>query len=143
MRIMEEDGIEAGEGDLVCSHTGFARGLPDMGRSPDEHRLHTTFACLDGRCAWIRDSGVAVVIGDNHGIEDTSVPPPPGDAPLAMPPLHELCIFKLGIHIGEMFYLTGLRDRLAEPGRYRFLLTAPPLRLPWEVGSPPAPIATL
>ena len=147
MRIMEEDGIEVEEGDMVCFHTGFAQGLLDMGRNPDEHSLHTTFACLDGRDArlhdWIRDSGVAVVIGDNYGIEDTSVPLPPGDAPLAMLPLHELCIFKLGIHIGEMFYLTGLRDRLAELGRYRFLLTAPPLRLPGAVGSPPAPIATL
>ncbi len=141
MRIMEEDRIEVEEGDMVCFHTGFAQGLLDMGRTPDELSLHSSFDCLDGRDDrfhdWTRDSGVAVAIGDNCGIEDTSVPLPPGDAPL-----RELCIFRLGIHISEMFYLTGLRDRLAELGRCRFLLTAPPLRLPGAVGSPPTPIAT-
>ena len=147
MQIMAEDGIVVEEGDMVCFHTGFAQGLLDMKRNPDEHSLHTICACLDGRDPklhdWIRESGVAVMIADNYGIEDVAVPLPPGDQPLAMLPLHELCIFKLGIHIGEMFYLTGLRDRLAELGRYRFLLTAPPLRLPGAVGSPPAPIATV
>jgi hypothetical protein len=83
------------------------------------------------------------MIADNYGIEDTAVPLPTGSGPVPMLPLHELCIFKLGIHIGEMFYLTALRDWLREQGRHRFLLTAPPLRLPGAVGSPPSPIATV
>ena len=145
--IMKEDGIEVEEGDMVCIHTGFAQGLMDAGKNPTEHDLHNTYACLDGRDAklhdWIRDTGVAVMIADNYGIEDTAVPLPPGNSPIPMLPLHELCIFKLGIHIGEMFYLTALRDWLREHGRYRFFLTAPPLRLPGAVGSPPSPIATV
>ena len=58
-------------------------------------------------------------------------------------PLHEHCLFKLGIHLGEMLYLTELARCLLEHRRYRFLLTAPPLRLPGAVGSPPCPVATV
>ena len=147
MRILEEDNIEIEEGDMACFHTGFAQGLMDMNKNPNEHDLHNTFACLDGRDEklqdWIRDSGISVIIADNYGIEDVSSPLPTGTNPIAMLPLHELCIFKLGIHIGEMFYLTPLRDWLRKNKRNRFLLTAPPLRLPGAVGSPPSPIATV
>ena len=147
MRILEEDNIEIEEGDMACFHTGFAQGLMDMKKNPNEHDLHNTFACLDGRDEklqdWIRDSGISVIIADNYGIEDVSSPLPTGTNPIAMLPLHELCIFKLGIHIGEMFYLTPLRDWLRKNKRNRFLLTAPPLRLPGAVGSPPSPIATV
>ena len=132
---------------MACFHTGFAQGLMDMKKNPNEYDLHNTFACLDGRDEklqdWIRDSGISVIIADNYGIEDVSSPLPTGTNPIAMLPLHELCIFKLGIHIGEMFYLTPLREWLRKNKRNRFLLTAPPLRLPGAVGSPPSPIATV
>ena len=44
------------------------------------------------------------------------------------------------IHKG---YLTELADHLRAEGRNRFLLTAPPLRLPGAVGSPATPVATV
>ncbi|MGB3595516.1 MAG: cyclase family protein, partial [Pseudomonas neustonica] len=56
-------------------------------------------------------------------------------------PLHEHCLFKLGIHLGELWYLTELAEYLQAKGRSRFLLTAPPLRLPGAVGSPVTPVA--
>ena len=58
-------------------------------------------------------------------------------------PLHEHCLFKLGVNLGELWYLTALAKWLRENKRYRFLLTAPPLRLPGAVGSPATPIATV
>jgi hypothetical protein len=58
-------------------------------------------------------------------------------------PLHEHCLFKNGIHLGEMWYLTELASWLRGHKRSRFLLTAPPLRLPGAVGSPPAAVATV
>ena len=58
-------------------------------------------------------------------------------------PLHEHCLFKNGIHLGEMWYLTELAGWLRNHGRNRFLLTAPPLRLPGAVGSPATPVATV
>ena len=42
-----------------------------------------------------------------------------------------------------MFYLTALAKWLREHQRYRFLLTAPPLRLPGAVGSPMCPVGTV
>ena len=58
-------------------------------------------------------------------------------------PLHEHCLFKNGIHLGEMWYLTELANWLRQNKRSRFLLTAPPLRLPGAVGSPSAAVATV
>ena len=50
-------------------------------------------------------------------------------------PIHNLCLFKLGVPLGEMWYLDELATWLREHDRSRFLLTAPPLRLPGVVGS--------
>ena len=58
-------------------------------------------------------------------------------------PLHEHCLFKLGVHLGELWYLTELAQWLREHARNRFLLTAPPLRLPGAAGSPVMPVATV
>ena len=58
-------------------------------------------------------------------------------------PLHELCLFKLGVHLGELWWLSDLNDHMRGAGRTRFLLTAPPLRLPGAVGSPVTPVATV
>ena len=61
----------------------------------------------------------------------------------AVLPLHEHCLFKNGIHLGELWWLTPLAQWLRTTGRSRFLLTAPPLRLPGAAGSPVTPIATV
>ena len=58
-------------------------------------------------------------------------------------PIHHLCLFRLGVPLGEMWYLHELATWLREHGRSRFLLTAPPLRLPGAVGSPLTPVATV
>jgi hypothetical protein len=58
-------------------------------------------------------------------------------------PLHELCLFKLGIPLGELWWLSELADYMRGARRTRFLLTAPPLRLPGAVGSPVTPVATV
>ena len=58
-------------------------------------------------------------------------------------PLHEHCIFKLGIPLGEYFWLGDLAAYLRRSGRHSFLLTAPPLRLPGAIGSPVSAVATV
>ena len=55
----------------------------------------------------------------------------------------ERLLFRLGVYLGEMWHLTELADWLRANGRNRFLLTAPPLRLPGAVGSPATPVATV
>lgn len=142
---MTAQGVAVEPGDMVCLHTGFADRLLDMKRTPDAHTVHNMCCALDGRDpdlqAWIRDSGLSVLIADNYAVE--RAPSPSGEGQRAMLPLHELCLFKLGIHLGEIWHLTPLAEYLRAAGRTRFLLTAPPLRLPGAVGSPVTPIGTV
>jgi len=146
MRVLEADKVAVERGDMVCLYTGFADVILELNKNPDPKLLHSTCTGLDGRddklLEWISDSGLACLIADNYAVEiiPTSLFKP---APHAMMPLHEHCIFKNGIHLGELWYLTRLANWLREHKRNRFLLTAPPLRLPGAVGSPAVAVATV
>lgn len=145
MRVLEADRVEVEIGDIVCLHTGQAGALYAMRGKPDLETLENAFSHLDGCDArllrWIDESGLAALVADNFAVE--AVPPSADMAPHAYEPLHELCIFKLGIHLGELWYLSELCEWLNANKRFRFLLTAPPLRLPGAVGSPVTPVATV
>ena len=145
MAVMEADKVEVEEGDMLCLHTGFARMVLRMNRTPDPKKLHGACPVLNGRDKrlqnWITDAGIAVLIADNYAVE--AYPSEPGEGKHAALPLHEHCLFKLGVHLGELWYLSDLADYLRANGRSRFLLTAPPLRLPGAVGSPSTPVATV
>jgi kynurenine formamidase len=145
MSIMKADGVEVEQGDMLLLHTGFAQRLLDWGRKPEPAQVHAICAVLDGRDArllqWIADSGIAALIADNYAVEAHPTDKPPGRC--ATLPLHEHCLFKLGVPLGEIWYLTELAQWLRANARSRFLLTAPPLRLPGAVGSPATPIATV
>lgn len=145
MRIIEADGIEIEQGDIVLFHTEFGDALLEKQRQPDHHTLHEICAGLDGSdeklLQWITDSKVAAMASDNHALEIYPTQKP--NACCAALPLHHHCIFKLGLPIGEMWYLGALARWLTANGRSRFLLTAPPLNLPGAVGSPATPVATV
>jgi len=145
-RVMDADGVTVERGDMVCLHTGFAELIIEMGGKPDAHVLENSCATLDGRDSrllrWIDDCGLSVLIADNYAVETHPAHTPETDH-FSIVPLHELCIFKLGIHLGELWHLTPLARWLRAHGRHRFLLTAPPLRLPGAVGSPVTPVATV
>ena len=83
---------------------------------------------------WISDSQIAVLAADNYAVE--AHPAQPGPDCCAALPLHEHCLFKLGLHLGELWHLTPLAQWLRAHERSRFLLTAPPLNLPGAVASP-------
>ncbi|MDR2333117.1 MAG: cyclase family protein [Burkholderiaceae bacterium] len=148
MHAMRVTGATVEPGDMVVLRTGFAELVLSMNRQPDAHRLHNSCAALDGGdprlLQWITDSGLTALIADNYAVERH----PPRHAPTdgarhAVLPLHEHCLFKLGIPLGELWHLQELAERLHALGRTRFLLTAPPLRLPGAIGSPVTPIATI
>ena len=82
------------------------------------------------------------LISDNYGVESTPARPCMDDY-CATLPLHAHCLFKLGVYLGEIWHLSELADWLRKAKRSRFLLTAPPLRLPGAVGSPATPVATV
>jgi kynurenine formamidase len=144
--VLDANKIIVEEGDFVCLHTGYAQTLLDMKGAPNVDIMHRTGASLDGRDKdiqqWITDSGAVALICDNNAVE--LVPSLPcNDGKYAVLPLHEHCLFRLGMHFGEYWHLTPLATWLREHLRFRFLLTAPPLRLPGAVGSPVTPVATV
>lgn len=145
MQVLEADGVQIEPGDMLCLHTGFAQRVLDMRKHPDPVVLEQACAVLDGRDArllqWITDSQIAVIAADNYAVE--AFPARPGAACCAALPLHEHCLFKLGVHLGELWHLTPLAEWLRAQGRHRFLLTAPPLHLPGAIASPVTPIATV
>jgi hypothetical protein len=152
MRVLDTDGIAIEEGDMVCLHTGYADTLLAMNRQPDVKKLDEIGAALDGHDAkllnWITDSRLAVLIADNLAVEHF-LPKLANAANPSVPlrqsrlPVHEHCLFKHGIHLGELFYLTPLARWLRQHQRHRFLLTAPPLNLPGAVGSPAMALGTV
>ena len=148
MRVIEADGVEVESGDMVCLHTGYADTLLAMNRTPDLELLYQSGSGLDGHdqklLNWIVDVKLACLLADNPAVE-LVVPKLQSPTPMRQPrlPLHEHCLFKNGIHLGELWHFTELAAWLRAHGRTRFLLTAPPLRLPGAVGSPATPIATV
>jgi len=146
MQAMAEQGAVVEAGDFLCLYTGFADVILEMDKRPDGAVLARSCAVLDGRderlLRWITETGIVAICADNFAIEAYPARPGIGDAYPGLP-LHAHCIFKLGMNLGELWYLTALARWLRDHGRTRFLLTAPPLRLTGAVGSPVTPIATV
>jgi kynurenine formamidase len=146
MSIMEKDNVTVESGDMVCIRTGFVDMVLAMDHKPDVTALFAKSSALDGRderlLQWVTDSGVVAIIADNYAVEMRPAKPSVQDCCSTLP-LHEHCLFKLGVYLGEMWYLTELAQWLHSHKRSRFLLTAPPLRLPRAVGSPVTPVATV
>jgi kynurenine formamidase len=142
--VMREQKVTVEAGDILALHTGLAQIMLEMHKNPTKEALHGSCAVLDGHdpalLEWITESGVAAIVADNYAVEGY---PSEKDSGKPYWPLHEHCLFKLGIHLGEIWYLTELARWLRDNGRFRFFLTAPPLRLPGHVGSPANAIATV
>ena len=146
MGVLAKDKVVVEAGDFVCIRTGFAQMLLDMKKKPDREKLFGTTSALDGRdprlLQWVTDTGLVALLADNYAVEAAPARPCADDYCASLP-LHAHCLFKLGVYLGEMWYLSELADWLRTNGRSRFLLTAPPLRLPGAVGSPATPVATV
>ena len=144
-QIMAADNVVVEPGDMLLLHTGYATRLLESNRNPDPAQLMSC-AWLDARdpalLQWIADSQIAALIADNDAVEGVLGK----DRHLhrhSFLPVHHLCLFELGVPLGELWYLHELAAWLREHHRNRFFLTAPPLRMPGVVGSPLTPIATV
>src|SRR5690606_30712887 len=110
MRILDKDRIEVEQRDTLVFQTEFADALLEMKKNPDPHRVHEMCAGLDGSdeklLQWITDSKIAAMASDNHAVETYPTQKP--NACCAALPLHHHCLFKLGMPLGEMWYLGEL-----------------------------------
>ena len=146
MRILEADKITVETGDVLCFRTGFDRALLALPADPshafDQHRCSGLDGTDNRLLRWIDECGAAALVSDNEAVElvpDASLMTNHG----TRIPLHNLCLFKLGMPLGEMFLLSDLADWLRANQRSRFLFTAPPLRLPGAAGSPVTGVGTV
>jgi kynurenine formamidase len=145
MRIMDKKNIVVEKGDILCLWTGLDQMILKMKGKPEDS-ITKSCAVLDGFDVklrkWIIDSKVAAIVSDNLAVEAVGKKVPEGKRGSNLP-IHELCLFRLGVHLGELWQLCDLAKWLNKNKRSRFLLTAPPLRLSGAVGSPVTPIATV
>ena len=146
--IMAADHVVVEPGDMLLLHTGFATEVLNWNREPDPVKIHTTCSYLDAHdealLEWIAESQISALVADNYAVEGLRSPRHDPDADRhSFLPIHHLCLFRLGIPLGELWYLHELAAWLREHDRSRFLLTAPPLRLPGAIASPLTPIATV
>jgi kynurenine formamidase len=144
--IMAADDVVVEPGDMLLLHTGYATKVLEWGKDPDPRGLMTTSSWLDARddalLEWIAESQISALVADNYAVEGL-LGKDRDPSRHSFLPIHHLCLFKLGVPLGELWYLHELAAWLREHGRSRFLLTAPPLRLPGAVGSPVTPVATV
>ena len=146
MAILAADKVVVESGDILCFRTGFDRALLrqyDDATAPfDPHACAGLDGFDDRLLQWVADCGVAALVSDNEAVE--FMPDfKRENAHGVRVPLHNLCLFKLGIPLGELFLLSDLADWLRGAGRSRFLFTAPPLRLPGAAGSPVTGVGTV
>ncbi len=145
MMAMEQLDVVVEQGDMLVLRTGFAEALLDMQGMPNLDVLEKTGAVLDGSDSalleWITQSGISAICADNYAVENLDRELESGCCYKL--PLHHHCLFKLGLPLGELWYLKDLAEWMHSRKRNRFLLTAPPLRLPGAVGSPVTPLATV
>ncbi len=83
-------------------------------------------AYLDARdealLRWIADSRIAALVADNYAVEGL-LGKDRDPSRHSFLPIHHLCLFRLGVPLGEMWYLHDLAAWLREHRRSRFLLT--------------------
>jgi kynurenine formamidase len=146
LSAMRAQRAEIRTGDFLLLHTGFDDALLSMNKVPDPDVVNQSGAVLDGRdgdlLEWVARSGLVALCSDNMAVEGFGYPDAESHGH-TMLPLHEMCLFKQGLFLGELWRLGELSRWMLQHGRHACLLTAPPLRLPGAVGSPLTPIATI
>jgi hypothetical protein len=143
---MAADNVVVEPGDMLLLHTGFATEILKWNRNPDPVKIHTLCSYLDARdeslLQWIADSQISALVADNYAVEGL-LGKDRDESRHSFLPIHNLCLFRLGVPSGEMWYLHELAAWLREHNRSRFLLTAPPAASARVVGSPLTPVATV
>ena len=85
---------------------------------------------------WIYEKQIAAICADTWGCEVR-----PNETTEAQQPWHWIVIPKIGITMGEIFYLKELAEDCATDRVYEFLFTGPPLPITKGCGSPINPMA--
>jgi kynurenine formamidase len=124
--------VEVGTGDILV----VAWGREARRRAT---RGFDGFSGLHAECLpWLAERQVAVLGSD--GISD---PMPFVGTPEWPFPVHQIGIVSMGLHLIDNVRVAPLAARCAESGRWSFLFTMAPLRIPKGTGCPVNPVAVL
>ena len=134
--IMAADDVVVEPGDMLLLHTGFATKVLEWNRDPDPVKIHAMCTYLDARdeslLEWITESQISALVADNYAVEGM-VGRDRDDEPRTRSCRSTTSACSSSVcRSGELWYLHELATWLREHGRSRFLLTAPPLRLPGD-----------
>lgn len=124
-------GVAVGEGDVLVVRTGWTAGYQRLDRAGRAALGGTRPTCpgleaSTAMAARLWDWGVSAVAADNPALEAS---------PASSDWLHPHLLCRLGIPIGELWWLEELAEACAADGRYEFLLVAAPLHVTGGVGS--------
>jgi len=139
-RTLRRQGVELRRGDVLLVRTGWMRAYL-ASTLAQRTALARSVACfstagLSGTevAAYLWDRGVAAVAADNPALEAW----PGGEARME---LHDHLLARLGMPLGELFYLEELATDCAADGDYAALLTSAPLDVAGGTGGPPNALA--
>ena len=111
--IMAADDVVVEPGDMLLLHTGFATKVLEWDRDPDPREIFTTCSYLDAHdealLEWIADSQISALVADNYAVEGL-LGKDRDPSRHSFLPIHHLCLFKLGVPLGELWYLHELAD---------------------------------
>ncbi|MGH9016176.1 MAG: cyclase family protein [Acidimicrobiales bacterium] len=124
--------VRVGPGDVLLVTWGRAARRRQRRRFDGFSGLHPE--CLP----WLQEREVAVLGSD--GISD---PMPFLGTPQWPFPIHQIGITSMGLHLIDNMSLDPLAGRCAAGGRWEFLFTMGPLRIPKGTGCPVNPVAVL
>ncbi len=123
-----------GPGDLLVVSTGRSARRRANGGELDPF---VSLAGLHPDCLpWLREHDIGLLCGD--GISD---PMPAGPVPGWPFPIHQIAITGMGLMLVDNLRLDDLIATCVDLGRWEFLLTLAPLRIPGGTGCPVNPIA--
>ncbi|GME21920.1 hypothetical protein EXIGLDRAFT_636798 [Neofusicoccum parvum] len=145
--VAKHQGVEFKRGDILIVRVGYTEELE--GKTMEEQMQLFAPMSLSGVessmevVKWVWNKHFAAVAGDNAAFEGAG--PDPG-APEKSWTMHDLVLHPwflsmFGLSIGEMWDLKELAAQCKRTGRYSFMLTSAPLRIPCLVGSPPNALA--
>lgn len=134
---LKDQGVTLTQGDILCFRYGWTVAL--FAEQDDKVRnswfADGTFSGIAGdQKMWelIWDNGVAALAADSPTMEASPM--------IKLDNMHQ-AIPRLGLTIGEMFFLEDWADDSAKDGVYAAMFTSSPLNVRGGVGSPPNAIA--
>jgi kynurenine formamidase len=132
--VARAQGVEVRRGDFVLVRTAYEE---DKARAGDwTGYMGAAPGLAFGTLDWIHGREIAAIATDTWGCEVF-----PNETDDAFMPWHWIAIPKIGVTVGEMFFLGELAADCADDSAYEFFFCAPPLPVTRAVGSPINPMA--